>query len=340
MPAIFDHFRKSFGFTAHKAWRVSFTVPFAIIIGVAFLMLALCPDTPTGKWSDREIEVKHNLEIISVETIPHDGAVDAKHPTAVSVEKSEMDNSSASDINDNIEAGRVRKTVADEYTHEVIQNPSLMEFLAVAVSPQTLALMAGYFCSFGAEIAINSILGSFYLKNFPKLGQTSSGRWAAMFGLLNVYGRPLGGIISDLLYRYTGGSLWAKKAWVHGLGIMTGVFCIIIGVLDSHDLQTMVGLVAGLAFFMDAGNGANFGLVPHVHPYANGIVSGLTGAAGNFGGVSDSSVLIPSQCTDIIVDYRCHHLPIQWYSLRKSFLDHGRPHHRHEFGRLLDQTCE
>lgn len=36
---------------------------------------------------------------------------------------------------------------------------------------------------------------------------------------------------------------------------------------------------------MDAGNGANFGLVPHVHPYANGIVSGLVGATGNFGGI-------------------------------------------------------
>ena len=34
-----------------------------------------------------------------------------------------------------------------------------------------------------------------------------------------------------------------------------------------------------------AGNGANFGLVPHVHPHANGIISGFTGAAGNLGGV-------------------------------------------------------
>jgi NNP family nitrate/nitrite transporter-like MFS transporter len=31
--------------------------------------------------------------------------------------------------------------------------------------------------------------------------------------------------------------------------------------------------------------GANFALVPHVHPHANGIVSGLVGASGNFGGV-------------------------------------------------------
>jgi NNP family nitrate/nitrite transporter-like MFS transporter len=36
---------------------------------------------------------------------------------------------------------------------------------------------------------------------------------------------------------------------------------------------------------MDAGNGAVYSLVPHVHPYANGVVSGFVGSVGNFGGV-------------------------------------------------------
>jgi len=36
---------------------------------------------------------------------------------------------------------------------------------------------------------------------------------------------------------------------------------------------------------VEAGNGANFALVPHVHPSANGILSGVTGAGGNLGGV-------------------------------------------------------
>src|ERR1700759_5406334 len=41
---------------------------------------------------------------------------------------------------------------------------------------------------------------------------------------------------------------------------------------------------------MDAGNGATFALVPHVHPYANGIVSVIVGAVGNFGGVIGSII--------------------------------------------------
>ncbi|KAJ3473169.1 hypothetical protein NLG97_g10477 [Lecanicillium saksenae] len=47
----------------------------------------------------------------------------------------------------------------------------------------------------------------------------------------------------------------------------------------------MVGLVTVMAIFHEAGNGANFALVPHVHPAANGVVSGVTGAGGNLGGV-------------------------------------------------------
>ena len=47
----------------------------------------------------------------------------------------------------------------------------------------------------------------------------------------------------------------------------------------------MIGLVALMALFLEAGNGANFALIPHVHPRANGVLSGVTGAGGNLGGV-------------------------------------------------------
>ena len=104
-----------------------------------------------------------------------------------------------------------------------------------------------------------------------------------MFGLLNVAFRPLGGVISDIIYRNS--NVWGKKAWIHFLAIITGAFLIAIGLTDSHNEHTMFGLVAGMAFFLEAGNGANFALVPHVHPHANGIVSGCTGAAGNLGGI-------------------------------------------------------
>lgn len=106
-----------------------------------------------------------------------------------------------------------------------------------------------------------------------------------MFGLLNVVFRPLGGLLADFLFLRTKRNPWSKKILLHLLGLITGAFLIAIGVLDSHSTSTMFGLVAGMAFFMEAGNGANFALVPHVHPHANGIISGVTGACGNLGGI-------------------------------------------------------
>jgi len=172
-----------------------------------------------------------------------------------------------------------------EYTHEIIQAPTGKEIAKVAVSPQTLVLCFCYFCSFGAELAVNAILGAYYLKNFKNLNQASAGNWAAIFGTQNFIGRPLGGIISDLIYKYTGGSLWGKKIWIHTCGLLMGMFLIIIGALDTHDRPLMVGLMFCLGLFMDMCNGAIFSLVPHVHPFANGVVSGFVGAIGNFGGI-------------------------------------------------------
>ena len=50
-------------------------------------------------------------------------------------------------------------------------------------------------------------------------------------------------------------------------------------------VAVLIVVMVILATIDEIGNGANFSLVPHVHPQANGLVSGLTGAAGNLGGV-------------------------------------------------------
>lgn len=91
-----------------------------------------------------------------------------------------------------------------------------------------------------------------------------------MFGLLNILFRPLGGFISDKMYHRFFESVTAKKSWLTALTVGSGVLCILIGAIDSKTPSVMIGLVAALAFFMDAANGANFGLVPHVFPSANG----------------------------------------------------------------------
>ncbi|ORY11924.1 nitrate transporter-like protein [Clohesyomyces aquaticus] len=278
MPAIFDSLVHSANLKPHVAWRVAFIVPFILITTTAVAMLLLTEDTPTGKWADRMNAVPSSDGTIVTAT----GGLADKPSATGSLSSSDE---KKVPTNDNVEAAEGEITIIDEVQHEVVQTPTLKEAFAVVCNMQTLTLCAAYVFSFGAELAINSILGAYYLKNFKYLGQTKSGRWAAMFGLLNVITRPLGGFIGDLIYKFTNGSLWAKKFWIHFVGIAAGIFLIIIGQLNPKKLDEMVGLIAVMAIFLEAGNGANFALVPHVHPHANGILSGLVGASGNLGGV-------------------------------------------------------
>jgi len=303
MPAIFDSLVHNQHLTAHKAWRVAFVVPGICITIVAIAMLLLCDDTPTGKWADRHLAAQQNLASHGIQAT----IVDA--PTGILASEKDISASSRSGSSSptragdekGFEAGEQKTTkFADHEAQlpeqsmietargEVVVTPSMKEMLTVFIAPQTLVCAVAYFNSFGAELAINSILGKYYLAQFPKMGQTSTGKWAAMFGLLNIVCRPAGGLVADWLYRKTG-SVWAKRVWLTSLAMITGVFLVVIGVVSPKEKSTLFGLMAGMAFFLEAGNGANFAYVPHVFPQANGIVSGITGAAGNLGRFFSSS---------------------------------------------------
>ncbi|KAI7164371.1 nitrite transporter [Hortaea werneckii] len=294
MPAIYNSL-VSDGLKPHKAWRVAFVVPGVIIVFVAVFLVLLCPDTPTGKWADRAQAAENNLRQHEVagEVVEVPGGVTEETkrstpgtetpPSGISDEEKKLDNTRGTF--DNQEAQMGEQQMLDTTRGEVVQKPSAKEMAKVLMSPQTFVTGACYFCSFGAELAINSILGSYYLARFPALGLQGSGNWAAMFGLMNIVCRPLGGLASDFAYKRTG-SVWSKKILLHVYSIIQGAILIAIGVSDPHDLYTLVLLVGILlSFFLEGANGLNYALVPHVHPYANGIVSGFTGACGNFGGI-------------------------------------------------------
>ncbi|KAI1100481.1 nitrate transporter [Jackrogersella minutella] len=291
MPAVFDSFVAR-GYTDGVAWRLTFIVPLIMLIATAISMLILCPDTPTGKWSERHAHADQNLA-------SHGGSLFSnRNGDFVDVPGKITDKAGSSGPNSiheaekekrpadwDHEAALSKREMVETAKGEVVQKPTWDMVAQVLISPQTQFQIFTYMCSFGGELAINSVLGSYYIKNFPRLGQTDAANWAAMFGFMNLVTRPLGGAVSDLLYRASGRNVWAKKMWVVACGCLTGAMLIIVGQLDPHHLPTMVGLIALTAVFLEAGNGANFALVPHVHPHANGVVSGTTGAGGNLGGV-------------------------------------------------------
>lgn len=203
MPLIYDSLRTDQGLSSHVAWRVAFIVPFILIIATALGMWLLCPDTPTGKWSDRHEATKALLDAhmadvsgTSPPRIPLEDSTSAN--PAVSSEKKTLPASSAPTVDiahgsitavESNEISLSKDQMLDTAKGEIVVAPSFKEALHVIFSLQTLFHACTYICSFGGELAINSYIGSYFLKNFPYLGQTGSGRWGSMFGLLNVVTR-------------------------------------------------------------------------------------------------------------------------------------------------------
>ena len=306
MPAIYNSLVRRQNLSPHSAWRVSFVVPFILITATALVMVISCPDTPTGKWSSRVRDTKRHLDMRETffSTI---GSRKDRKMTAPSIESAGLSNDTIG-LKDSPTQANYSEMQAHEddilaaASWELVEKPTVQGTVKAISSLPTLALAVAYFCSFGTELAVNSILGAYYAHQIG-LSQTASGNWAAMFGILNAVFRPAGGVISDTIYRYTK-SLWAKKVMVHSFGLIMGALLLLIGLLNPHDLSTTVGLMLGLAFFEEAGNGGCFALVPHVHPTNNGkpdlrnleileagtdtspgIITGLTGAAGDLGGI-------------------------------------------------------
>ncbi|KAG2415262.1 nitrate transporter [Aspergillus terreus] len=287
MPAIFDSLVHAQGLPAHKAWRVAYVVPFIIIVALALGMLFTCEDTPTGKWSERHLWASENdgsdpniVDLTSGRTSVRPSVAPSLTNIAVDVEKKGTD----TPVSTALDREPQMLGQMDALRTETVVAPSFKEALRVIFNLHTAAVALPYACSFGAELSINSILGKYYADNFPHMGQTKSGQWAAMFGLLNVIFRPAGGFIADILYRHTD-SVWSKKIFLSFLGVVMGAFQVAMGLTNPKTEATMFGLTAGMAFFLEAANGANFAVVPHVYPFANGIVSGAVGGMGNFGGI-------------------------------------------------------
>jgi MFS transporter, NNP family, nitrate/nitrite transporter len=139
------------------------------------------------------------------------------------------------------------------------------------------ALNATYFANFGAELAVVSMLPMFFEETWG-LGAAAAGLIAASFAFVNLFARPMGGLVSDRF----GNRRFVMLAYMFGIG----VGFLLMGMLDSNwPLIVAIAFTIMCSFFVQGAEGATFGIIPSIKRRVTGQISGMAGAYGNVGAV-------------------------------------------------------
>ncbi|MDP2095725.1 MAG: MFS transporter [Hydrogenophaga sp.] len=139
------------------------------------------------------------------------------------------------------------------------------------------ALNTTYFANFGAELAVVSMLPMFFEETWG-LSAAMAGLIAASFAFVNLFARPMGGLVSDRF----GNRRFVMLCYMLGIAIGFAL----MGMMNSNwPLIIAVAITIGCSFFVQGAEGATFGIIPSIKRRLTGQISGMAGAYGNVGAV-------------------------------------------------------
>jgi len=163
---------------------------------------------------------------------------------------------------------------------DVLPSKKHNRFADVARDPRVWALFVVYGCCFGMELTIDNI-AALYFADYFHLALTAAGIVAASFGMMNLFARALGGIVSDRCNKQ-----WGLKGRVLLLGCT--LCCEGLGLMLFSRMRVLplaIGSMMLAGLFVKMSNGASYSIVPFVNKRALGAVAGIVGAGGNVGAV-------------------------------------------------------
>ncbi len=167
------------------------------------------------------------------------------------------------------------------------------------------ALNSTYFANFGAELAVVSMLPMFFENIFRNLNNnegdfimtaTFAGIIAASFAFVNLFARPLGGLLSDKMNNRK------KTMLIYMFGITVGFFFMAViakyGPMGEDGIRLLDPLFDGMwwlvvavfitivtSMFVQGAEGATFAIIPMIKKEQTGQIAGMAGAYGNVGAV-------------------------------------------------------
>lgn len=143
---------------------------------------------------------------------------------------------------------------------------------------QVANLEMAYLACFGSELAVVSMLPTFFQRSFG-LTAAIAGGVAGTYAFMNLVARPGGGFISDKI----GSRKWTLAATLAGTGIGYLVFSSLGG---NIALPVVVMMTMIASFFVMAAEGATYAIVPLIKRRVTGQIAGNVGAYGNVGAVA------------------------------------------------------
>jgi NNP family nitrate/nitrite transporter-like MFS transporter len=164
-----------------------------------------------------------------------------------------------------------------------LTKPSMYDYCVCLKDIKVVVMIIQYGACFGIELAMNNQLATHFRVYF----QMESGLAAALassFGLMNLFGRSLGGITSDLMYSRCGfrGRLWAQFFALFGEGAFLFAFgC----VSNEYHWSAALATIVPFSVCVQVAEGTSYGMVPFMKPEQLAVVSALVGAGGNAGAV-------------------------------------------------------
>jgi NNP family nitrate/nitrite transporter-like MFS transporter len=159
-------------------------------------------------------------------------------------------------------------------------------FKSAMVNYRVWMLFVTYGCCFGIELFVHNVAASYYVDHF-KLDLQSAGMAAGSFGLLALFARAVGGIISDRVAHQRG--LDARTTLLFTLMLGEGAGLIWFSSTQTAAMAVTAMIVFGL--FTHMACGATYALVPFIDRKALGGVAGIIGAGGNVGAVAAGFLL-------------------------------------------------
>lgn len=274
MIGLYERYIKS-GYSSHIAWRLCFpTVAVPCLLFVAGMIMVLGRDHPAGHWSLRD------------KFMP--GTFPANTSAKVNGSMTSQDDpepGSVSRVDSSTPLTRKDVTIMDTAQSEPLNIASLTKILS---DSRVWMCAVCYLLTFGLETALDAGLPGliFQLFRTETFTHVDAAYAASTYGLLNIFGRPVGGIVADMLYSRYG--FRAKVFWLLGTTISQGIAMIGMGFYverSDASIQGVIGFIILIAITGFAANGACFAVYGHLQPKNVGAVAGIVGAGGNVGGL-------------------------------------------------------